>query len=129
MSLLEKAVRGLVDKSIAGSRDRLEREREHTREARETQKHLCVICGRSKDTEGRFQSNPSGGYIHASCAKETYMNNRERTDRVEIKSPCALCTQLVTERDGRVKAIDGTTYIHLLCVKEAHETMEPMTRR
>ena len=121
MPRLENAVRSLVDKSIAGSRERLER----AREARETPKHLCVICGRSKDTEWRFQSNPSGGYIHASCAKETYFNNMERTDAVVIKSPCALCTGPVTDRDERVKAVDDTTYIHLLCVKEAHETMEP----
>ncbi len=121
MPLLEKAVRRLVTNSIGDSRERLER----AREARETPKHLCVICGGSKDTERRFQSNPSGGYIHASCAKETYMNNRERTDIVEIKGPCALCTEPVTNLDQRVKAVDDTTYIHLLCVKEAHETMNP----
>ena len=124
MPRLENVVRNLVANAIGDSHKKLERERE-AREARETPKHLCVICGRSKDTEKRFQSNPSGGYIHASCAKETYFNNRERTDRVEIKGPCALCTQLVTERDERAKAVDDTTYIHLLCVKEAHETMEP----
>ena len=129
--LLVNAVKSLVTKAIEDSREGLERDRAHesAREARETPKHLCVICGRSKDTEKRFQSNPSGGYIHASCAKETYMNNRERTDRVEIKGPCALCTRLVTERDERVKAVDDTTYIHLLCVKQAHETIVRADRR
>ena len=118
--LLVNAVKSLVTKAIEDSHEGLERDR-----ARETPKHLCVICGRSKDTEKRFQSNPSGGYIHASCAKETYMNNRERTDRVEIKGPCALCTEPVTDLDQRVTAFDDTTYIHLLCVKDAHETMGP----
>ncbi len=79
-------MRGLVAKAIEDShkklererleRERLERERERleardrAREARGTPKHPCVICGRSKDTEQRFQSNLLGGYIHASCAKK-----------------------------------------------------------
>lgn len=90
-----------------------------------------MICGHSKDTEQRFQSNLLGGYIHASCAKRTYTYNKARTDVAEratsgkIKGPCALCTELVTERDERVTAFDDTTYIHLLCVKKAHKQMEP----
>lgn len=119
------------ERTRESTRDR-ERERAREREARETPKHPCVICGRSKDTEKqRFQSNLLGGYIHASCAKRTYEYNKARTDRAEratsgeIKSPCALCTELVTECDERVTASDNTTYIHLLCVKKAHKTMEP----
>jgi hypothetical protein len=111
--------------------ERLERERLE-REARGTPKHPCVICGRSKDTEKqRFQSNRLGGYIHASCAKRTYAHNKARTDGAEratsgeIKGPCALCTEPVTDLDQRVTASDNTTYIHLLCVKKAHKQMEP----
>ena len=159
MSLFENAVMGLVANSIGDSRRKLEsearkaRERARTREremleiererlerleretrereARGTPKHPCVICGLSKDTEQRFQSNLLGGYIHASCAKKTYAYNKARTDGAEratsgeIKSPCALCTEPVTESDQRVTAIDNTPYIHLLCVRKAHKTMNP----
>jgi hypothetical protein len=118
--------------------ERLERERLEARERERLEghtKHPCVICGRSKDTEQRFQSNLLGGYIHASCAEKTYAYNKARTDKAkratsgEIKSPCALCTEPVTDHDERVTASDNTTYIHLLCVKKAHKQMEPDDRR
>jgi len=120
---LVKAVSNLVGGAIRESHDRLA-----GGAVRESPKDSCVICGLS-NTDRRFRFNITCGYIHKSCAQKTYETNKESTDKAErakrgnSRGPCALCTEDVTDHDQRVTAFDETTYIHLLCVKEAHKKM------
>jgi hypothetical protein len=71
MPLLEKAVRGLVDKSIAGSRKRLEREAREARErARTREREMLEIEreareAREREARERLEGHPN---THASYA-------------------------------------------------------------
>jgi hypothetical protein len=129
---LAQAVRGAVGNAVRESKKRLELE-ELSKKRLELEE-LCVICGKSKGTNRRIRfeigRDKYGGYIHASCAEKAYIDNKASTDAAtrakggKTKGPCALCGEDVTDLDERIRAFNNTAYIHMLCVKTAHEGMQ-----